>query len=123
MELQTKCLKLGEKTKAGHIYDRKMFEKALAKYKDTRGGYGMVGPRESIDAPLMHVSHIVKNAFIDDNNEVNLDVEILETPQGKIVQEMIKQDCQFRFEPTGMGQVNEKGEVTDYTLLGFDIMC
>lgn len=70
----------------------------------------------------MHISHKVKNAFIDDDNVVNLDVEILETPQGKIVQEMIKQDCQFRFEPIGMGQVLENGEVINYTLLGFDIM-
>lgn len=45
MELQVKCIKLGEKTKAGHIYDKDMFEQALEKYKNNRGGYGMIGPR------------------------------------------------------------------------------
>ena len=124
MEFHVQTIKLGEKTKAGHIYNRDVFEKALEKCKEKYGEFilGEIGPRENPDCLLGEVTHKVSNAYIDDNNIVNLTVKPLDTPKGNLIQEILEKNQHYHFEPAGSGHIDENGVVTDYELYGFDLI-
>lgn len=122
MEIQIKSIQLDKPTNNGHVYDKEMFEKQLDKFnKSKRENYGQIYPRNTLVCSLGEISHKVKNAFIDEDNTVVTNIQILDTPKGKILKQMIENNYNVSIVPVGIGNTNEDGVITDYELFGFDI--
>ena len=80
---------------------------------DILGGIGY--DQDSI-INLKNVSHKVSNLTIE-NDELWGDIEILDTKEGELLKTIINEVV---FRPKGVGEINEKQEVVNYSLISFD---
>jgi hypothetical protein len=116
----------------GRTYTRPLWEKILSsdKVKDALGARRMLGllehPENGKTDPTK-ASHIVTSLSLNENNEIIGRAEILNTPNGLILQELFRAGCQMgissrgtgtlRKGPNGMDFVNE-----DFLLQTFDVV-
>ena len=49
------------------------------------------------------------------------EIKILDTPAGKILQNIIENNNNYRFAPYGYGEKDEEGNITNFQLLGFSL--
>jgi len=99
-------------------------------HKDILDGnlLGELGYPDRPETSLANVSHRIVDMWMNPNdNSVEGTIEILATPSGNRVMNMIKNDPKkfeelFVIRPRGTGIVNERGEVENYTLYSFDIV-
>ena len=123
MEIQIKSIQLDKPTNNGYVYDKEMFEKQLDKFnKNQIENYRQIYPRNTPVCSLGEISHKVKNAFVDEDNTVVTNIQILDTPKGKMPKQMIENNCNVSIVPVGIGNINEDGVITDYELFGFDVI-
>lgn len=80
---------------------------------------------ESAVINLNNVSHLIKNIWWKDK-EVWADIELLDTPAGRIAMELVKKNIPVGISARGMGSVQQIGEAVevqdDYSLLCFDLV-
>ena len=80
---------------------------------------------ESAVINLNNVSHLIKNVWWKDT-EVWADIELLDTPAGRIAMELVKKKIPVGISARGMGSVQQIGEAVevqdDYSLLCFDLV-
>lgn len=90
-----KFLEIDKPNIHGHIYTMKMVKKVVKKFKQQKDF--MLGkwylnetlcPGDAMTCNLVDVSHKVVDIRIDGNNAI-CDIDILETPQGKLLQTVI----------------------------------
>ena len=123
MEIQIKSIQLDKPTNNGYVYDKEMFEKQLDKFnKNQIENYRQIYPRNTPVCSLGEISHKVKNAFVDEDNTVVTNIQILDTPKGQMPKQMIENNCNVSIVPVGIGNINEDGVITDYELFGFDVI-
>ena len=67
------------------------------------------------------ISHKVSNIKIKNNNLVG-DIEILDTPEGKMLQWMLDKGDNLYIASRGNGKINDKGIVENYNLISFDVV-
>lgn len=118
-------LKAGEPTRNGRIYPREELEKAIAIF-EAKGGLGQFyteeWPRpEPAMINIAQVSHRIKNLALNKDGELIGEVEILKTPMGDVLAEIISAGT-ARFAPTGYGTVASDGTVTGYTMTSVDVV-
>ena len=118
-------LHYGQKNLNRRIYTKECAEKMVEEF-NTRGGimYGELGQPEGYDVRLSNVSHIVEEIHLDEEkNSIVGTITILDTPKGKIVKKLLKQDIGLSCRSRGAGTVNENGEIEDYQLFSFDLIA
>jgi len=109
-------------TSNGNIYKRDNFdineinEKA---YKKTLLGE-LEPPRNNDVVTLANVSHVVRSVEFDKHGIV-ADVEILDTPQGKMVKALMKENVDVYLSARCIG-VKDGNEIKDMKLLSFDFV-
>lgn len=114
------------KNQNGRVYPRNILEREVKKYqgreiKENRA-YGELDHPESGVVELKNTSHIVRDVSWNGDDVVGT-VEILNTPAGKILQELIKADCTVGISSRGMGSVKQIGEDTVAVENDFDLIC
>jgi hypothetical protein len=105
--------------KNGRMYSRTAIEEALAKVQD---GHGSLAPNDSED--INYWSHAYKNLRLE-GDELKADITVMDTPHGKILQQLLEEDVGIAFRPRGIGQIRKNGDVTeiyDYTITSIDAM-
>lgn len=115
------------KNQNGRVYPKNILEREVTKYlgreiKENRA-YGELDHPESSVVELKNTSHIVRSVKWSGNDVVGT-VEILNTPSGKILQEIIKAGCTVGISSRGMGsvkQIREDGTVAVEN--DFDLIC
>ncbi len=95
MKLSGVVLKTADRLNHGLKYSKEALKKAVAEYSKEKVEKGLaVGEfpmGETYDVQLENVSHQVKKiSFDEDSGEVRADIEILDTPQGSILQHLLK---------------------------------
>lgn len=113
------------------IYPKAVFEKALKEYeekyvKDRRalGEFGLGG--DSV-VHLDRVSHLV-TAFFWEGNTLNAEIEVLDTPQGKVLRDLLEKDINLTVVPRGIGSLKKNEETgvyevqEDYEISSFDVI-
>lgn len=70
---------------------------------------------------LSHICGKV-NDISYENGDVYSEIELIDTPKGKFIEELIGMGIEFDVVPVGVCNVNEKKEVTDFELCGFSII-
>ena len=109
----------------GRVYPKGILEREVEKYKGREikenRAYGELDHPDSSVVELKNTSHIVRDVWWD-GNDVMGKVEILKTPAGNILKELLEAGCTVGISSRGMGSVKEsKGVVIVED--DFDLVC
>lgn len=119
------------KNQNGRVYPKNILEREIEKYKGREikenRAYGELDHPESSVVELKNTSHIIRDVYWR-GDDVMGQVEILNTPTGRILQEIINAGCTVGISSRGMGsvkQIKEDGTVaveTDFELICWDFV-
>ena len=118
------------KNQNGRIYPKEILMREVKKYADTnikeRRALGELDHPESSVINLKNVSHNVIEVKWKNNDVVGV-VEILPTPAGNILKELLKCGIRLGISSRGMGSVEEMSEGSvqvqdDFELIGWDFV-
>lgn len=114
----------------GRVYPKEILERAISDFKNTfiKGGnaFGELDHPESPIVSLKNVSHIVKDLWWEGDNVLGR-VEILNTPFGNIVKEILKAGYKIGISSRGTGSTTDLGDGRvkvndDFTLVTWDFV-
>ena len=112
----------------GRYYARDLWEREMKKYKDLikeRRSLGELDHPESQVINLQNVSHLVTDYSWDGDNIMGK-IEILPTPTGNILKELIKNGVTVGVSSRGMGSLEQRGDIMevqdDFELLCWDFV-
>lgn len=113
----------------GRIYPRPILEREVRNYqkfvRERRALGELDHPAESV-IEAKNVSHVVTEINMDDDGVVKGKVEVLDTPMGKIVQNLLDAGVTLGISSRGVGSVKNEGDRTivqeDFQLICFDIV-
>ena len=112
----------------GRVYPRKILEREMKNYtmliKESRALGELDHPDDSI-INLKNASHMVTDAWWDGNNVMGK-VKVLNTPSGKILQQLVNDGVKLGISSRALGSVNESEGKTmvqeDLQLICFDFV-
>ena len=112
----------------GRYYARELWEREMDKYNDLiaeRRSLGELDHPESQVINLQNVSHLVTDYSWDGDNIMGK-IEILPTPSGNILKELIKNGVTVGVSSRGMGSLEQRGDIMevqdDFELLCWDFV-
>jgi hypothetical protein len=114
------------KNQNGRVYPKEVLMREALKYKknfvDTRSAMGELDHPES---PVVNLKNVCCNVvgLWSDNDDVRGDIEILTTPTGNIVRELIRNNIRLGVSSRGLGSVRPMGEITDEVQEDFSLFC
>jgi len=129
MKLKGKLQEAEVKNGNGRVYPRETLEKEVNKYiknlVESRGSMGELDHPESSIINLNNVSHLITKIWWEGNNVMG-ELELLNTPSGKIAQELILNKIPVGISSRAMGSVKQMGESVevqdDLELVGWDLV-
>jgi len=119
-----------EKNQNGRIYPKDILMREAKIYKDNFVTQRRaVGELDHPESPVVNLKNVCCNvvSLWTEGDSVRGDIEILTTPTGNIVRELIRNNIRLGVSSRGMGSVQSVGENTvevqqDYALICFDIV-
>ena len=113
----------------GRVYPKEVLQREVEKYMEgpikTNTALGELDHPESTIVNLNNVSHNIKKVWWDGNDLMG-ELELLNTPAGKIAQEIISAGIPLGISSRGMGSVRQIGETVevqdDFELLCWDFV-
>ena len=112
----------------GRYYSKQLWDREMDKYNELieqRRSMGELDHPESTVINLKNVSHLISEYWWDGDNVMGK-IEILPTPSGNIVKELIKSGVTVGVSSRGMGSLEESGGVMevqdDFELLCWDFV-
>ena len=113
----------------GRIYPRELWENVLNSdyVKEMINSHGLVGeldhPEERLEISLQEVSHVINDMWIEGDQVVGV-IDILPTPNGKIVNELLDYGTDIGISSRGAGSVGSGNIVDpDYQFITFDFVA
>ena len=113
----------------GRIYPRELWENVLNSdyVKEMINSHGLVGeldhPEERLEISLQEVSHVINDMWIEGDQEMGI-IDILPTPNGKIVNELLDYGTDIGISSRGAGSVGADNVVDpDYQFITFDFVA
>jgi hypothetical protein len=117
-----------EKNGNGRYYSKELWEREINKYAtlvNERRALGELDHPDSQIINLKNVSHNITKVWWSEDKIMGI-LEILPTPSGNIVKELIMSGIKIGVSSRGMGSLKQVGEVLevqdDFDLLGWDIV-
>jgi hypothetical protein len=114
--------------KNGRVYPREVLQKVIKEVegKDPCRLFGTIGmPADDVIDPAK-ISHSISNLYLTEDGALMGTVMILETPSGKIAENLLDIDPSRQFRMAGIGKLedNEDGTttVTDFRLLSVNLV-
>jgi hypothetical protein len=122
--------KADAKNQNGRVYPQEILMREALKYKaDFVEQRRALGELDHPESPVVNLKNVCCNivGLWTSGAEVRGDVEILTTPTGNIVRELIRNNIKLGVSSRGMGSVQPIGENTvevqeDFSLVSFDIV-
>ena len=112
----------------GRYYSKELWNREMEKYKDLieqRRSMGELDHPESTVVNLKNVSHLITDYYWD-GDIVMWKIEILPTPSGNILKELIKNGITVGVSSRGMGSLEQRGDIMevqdDFELLCWDFV-
>jgi len=114
------------KNQNGRVYSKTILERETGKYMDefvkNGNAYGELDHPESAVVSLKNASHIVKDLWWDGDDLMGK-VELLNTPSGNIVKEIIKAGHTIGISSRGTGSVQQTNEGNLEVQPDFELVC
>lgn len=127
--IEGKFMGYDEPNKNGRMYPLRIMEKEVNRYQDMikeKRSLGELGHPPNPTVNLHQVSHLITELRIDKNNTVYGKAKILETPMGKIAQNLLQEGVGFGVSSRGLGSLKEKNGINevqdDFVLATVDIV-
>ena len=119
----------GAENQNGRRYPREILERECKKYQQLINERRALGELDHPDSPvinLKNVSHNVREIYWE-GDDVCGTVEILSTPSGNILKELLKNNIRLGISSRGLGSVKELPDGTvmvseDFELVGWDFV-
>lgn len=109
----------------GRVYPTNEISKAVEGMQERiKGGHFILGELNHPDVlsiNLANVSHAITEVRMDGNNAVGK-MKLLNTPSGQIAKAIIEGGVRLGVSSRGTGNVNESGEVSDFSFVTVDIV-
>ena len=112
----------------GRVYPRTILEREVVNYQkliQENRAMGECDHPESSVVELKNVSHVVTSARMEGDN-VYGEIEILNTPSGKIIQSLIESGVTLGISSRGVGSTQRQGDTQvvqdDFQLICFDMV-
>lgn len=113
----------------GRVYPRPILEREIKKYIESfvpKRALGELDHPDSSVVNLANVSHNIVEMHWN-NNDVKATIEVLNTPAGRILQELLKAGIEVGISSRGLGSVQENSEgynevQEDFELVAFDMV-
>jgi len=117
----------GQQTINGCVYPRETLEHAVVRFReqiDRRRAFGTFVERARDGRTrLEDASHLVSAVNIDENGNLDAEIEVLATPQGRVLRELLDAEVPLRLSARGFGSVRADGQVEeDYRLQSIDVL-
>ena len=116
----------GAKNQNGRVYDKQILlrevDKYITEFVKNGNAYGELDHPESALVPLKNASHIIKELWWK-GDELMGRVELLNTPSGNIVKEIIKAGHTIGISSRGTGSVQQTNEGTLEVQPDFELVC
>lgn len=116
----------GAKNQNGRIYDRDILEREVQNYIENfvkvGNAYGELDHPESAIVSLKNASHVVKDLWWQGEDLMGR-VELLNTPSGNIVKEIVKGGHTIGISSRGTGSVTQTNEGTLMVQPDFELVC
>jgi len=111
----------------GRVYPRSILEREVEKYKGREikenRAFGELDHPESSVVELKNTSHIIREVYWK-GDDVMGKVEVLKTPAGNILKELLEAGCTVGISSRGMGSVKEASNGKTVTVEDdFDLIC
>jgi len=114
------------KNQNGRIYTKQILEREADKYKgqfvEVGNAYGELDHPESPVVSLKNASHVVKDLWWKGNDLLGR-IQLLNTPSGNIVKEIIKAGHTIGISSRGTGSVQQTSEGTLMVQDDFELVC
>lgn len=129
MRVKGKLQEVEVKNGNGRVYPKEVLMREVEKYVknsiDTNTALGELDHPESSVVNLNNTSHNIKRVWWEGNNLMG-ELELLNTPSGKIAQEIISAGIPLGISSRGMGSVKQIGETVevqdDFELVAWDLV-
>ncbi len=125
-EVEGVMQRAGAKNQNGRTYAKDILVREAKKYMEefvkNGNAYGELDHPESPVVSLKNASHIVKNLYWDGDDLMGK-VELLNTPSGNIVKEIIKAGHTIGISSRGTGSVQQTNEGTLEVQDDFELVC
>ena len=116
MKIQGVFMQAETKNRNGRVYPAEVLQKEVKRYSkelvEKKRAFGELGHPEGPTVNLDRVSHLIEELKPDGNNIVGK-AKILDTPNGKIVKELLNAGAKLGVSSRGMGTLEKKGQ-TNY---------
>lgn len=116
----------GAKNQNGRIYKREILEEEVRNYVENfvkiGNAYGELDHPESAIVSLKNASHVVKDLWWEGDDLMGR-VELLNTPSGNIVKEILKGGHTIGISSRGTGSVQQTNEGTLMVQPDFELVC
>jgi len=130
MEFTGKFLEFDKQNGNGRIYPRELAFSIVNQFNDMSKKEPMYGTIMSnlsnqFGISLDHITHQIKEInYNPENNCIEGTIEILDTPDGKMIQQLmdLSDEKRISIASRGYGNVDENGVVLDFNLSSFDIV-
>lgn|SRR5574344_31624 len=107
----------------GRIYPKEILDREVQKFKDSfiknGNAFGELDHPESPIVSLKNASHVIRDLWWEGNNLMGR-VELLPTPFGNIVKEILKAGCTIGISSRGTGSVRETNDGTGRVIVNDD---
>jgi hypothetical protein len=125
-EVEGVMQRAGAKNQNGRIYEKDLLEREVEKYMDefvkNGNAFGELDHPESAVVSLKNASHVVKDLHWDGDDLIGK-VELLNTPAGNIVKEIIKAGHTIGISSRGTGSVQQTNEGYLEVQSDFELVC
>ena len=113
-----------KENKNGRIYSREIVDNIVEDFNNNNMFYGEFGHSERFEVALQNVSHRVTNLWIDEKKKsLNGKIEILNTPKGNLLLELVKNKVKMAIGSRGSGTVDlETKQIKNYKFYSFDVI-
>jgi hypothetical protein len=116
----------GAKNQNGRVYERRILEKEVQNYIENfvkvGNAYGELDHPESAIVSLKNASHVVKDLWWNGDDLMGK-VELLNTPSGNIVKEILRGGHTIGISSRGTGSVTQTNEGTLMVQPDFELVC
>ena len=116
----------GAKNQNGRIYKREILEQEVRNYIENfvkvGNAYGELDHTESAIVSLKNASHVVKDLWWEGDDLMGK-VELLNTPSGNIVKEILRGGHTIGISSRGTGSVSQTNEGTLMVQPDFELVC
>lgn len=113
----------------GRVYPKELWENVVDSdyVKEMINSHGLVGeldhPEDRLEISLQNVSHVINDMWIDGDKLMGV-IDILPTPNGKIVNELLDYGTEIGISSRGAGSVGANNIVDpDYQFVTFDFVA